>query len=398
MKKTFKYPLIWAQIDLDAISHNIRELRNITNKQSILMAVVKANGYGHGAVEVARIALENGAEALAVARIGEAIELRNAGLNSPILIFSYTPINDAQKLVHFDLTQTVYTYEAARAYSEIASGLGKDLKIHIKIDTGMGRLGMIPDFQEIGTHDENLLYKDTQKDIEAIFKLPSLIVEGIFTHFSSADSEDKSFAQKQLDRFLGLLERLRLKGFEFPLCHAANSAAIIDIPSSHMDMVRPGISIYGLYPSSNVNKDKIHLKPAMTLKSKVIQKKDVPAGFNVSYGNTYQTNKPTTVATIPAGYADGFNRLFSSKGQMLVHGKRAPVIGRVCMDHTMLDVGHIPDVEVEDEVVIFGEQESQLLHIDEVAKRLSTINYEIVTTITNRVPRVYIDLGEKLTS
>ena len=224
----------------------------------------------------------------------------------------------------------------------------------------------------------------------AIAGLNGLELEGIFTHFATADSVDKRYAEYQLDLFLNYLNRVRKAGLNPAVKHAANSAALIDMPQSHLDMVRPGIAIYGLYPSDEVNKKRLSLRLAMTLRTKVIQLKKVPAGFNISYGITYKTPKPTTIATVPVGYADGLNRLLSSRGQMLVHGERVPIVGRICMDLTMLDVGNIENVQVGDEAVIFGKQGNESLTVDEMAKSLNTISYEIVSTVTARVPRIYL--------
>jgi alanine racemase len=381
--------LVWAQVDLNAYAHNIKELRRITDPKARLMAVVKADGYGHGAVAVTREALNNGAERLGVARVNEALALREAGIGAPILIFGYSPAEMAATLAAYDLTLTVYSFAAAQALSESAAPTGKKIKVHIKIDSGMGRLGLLlkpaaaQDLQPADT-------ADAVREVLAIARLPELEVEGIFTHFATADSADKTYANRQLERFLAFLAALRREGFEPPLRHAANSAAVIAMPASHLDLVRPGIASYGLYPSDEVDRTKVHLKAVMTLKSRIIHLKKVPAGFNVSYGITYRTPTPTTIATVAVGYADGFNRRLSSLGNMLVHGKRAPVVGRVCMDLTMLDVGAIDGVAMEDEVVIFGCQGHAAIAADEVAASLNTINYEIVTSISSRVPRVYI--------
>jgi alanine racemase len=352
------------------------------------MGVVKANGYGHGAVEVARCALQNGAEVLGVARIEEAIRIREADIEVPILIFGYTLPELATDILKYDLTQTVYTYQSAQALSRTATSLKKKIKIHLKVDTGMGRLGLLPqDFQE---NHSDAISADTVDECLAIAGLEGLELEGIFTHFATADSADKAYAEDQLDLFMSFLNRLHKAGLEPPIRHAANSAALIDMPQSHLDMVRPGIASYGLYPSDEVDKKHVSLKPAMALKARIIHLKKVPAGFKVSYGSTYETRQATTVATIPVGYADGLNRLLSSTGQMLVHGQRAPIIGRVCMDLTMLDVGHIDNLQVGDEAVIFGQQGSEFITVDEIASALNTINYEIVSTITARVPRIYL--------
>jgi alanine racemase len=381
-------PLVWAEIDLKAIAWNGCELRRITNPDARLMAVVKANGYGHGAVEVARTALDSGADALGVARIDEGIELRKAGFGVPILIFGYTPLDLAENLIKFDLTQTVYSQETAEGLSRVAASNGKKIKVHLKMDTGMGRLGLVLGHSRRITSGRKSGNSPT-REVEAIARLSGLEVEGIYTHFATADSSDKSYAIHQLELFVEFIERLRVAGLEFSVKHAANSAALIDMPESHFDMVRPGISIYGLYPSEEVNKARVKLKPAMALKTKVIHLKDVPAGFKVSYGSTYETEKSTTIATVPIGYADGLNRLLSSNGHMLVNGLKAPILGRVCMDLTMLDVGHIPGVTLEDEVVIFGRQKEATISVDEIASSLNTINYEIVSTLTERVLRQY---------
>jgi alanine racemase len=381
--------LVWAEIDLNAIAHNIRELRRMTHPNAKLMGVVKANGYGHGAVQVAQCALQNGAELLGVARIEEGIQVRETGIEAPILIFGYTPPEMAPTLFASDLTPTVYTLAAAKALSEKAASLGKKIKIHLKVDTGMGRLGLVAhDLSPKQTGSR--AGADPVQEALSIASLASLEVEGIFTHFATADSADKSYADKQLDLFMDFLNRLRKAGLDPGVKHAANSAALIDMPQSHLDMVRPGIASYGLYPSDEVNKKKVGLKPAMALKTRIIQLKKVPAGFKISYGATYETQKPTTIATVPVGYADGLNRLLSSNGQMLVGGQRVPIVGRICMDLTMLDVGRIDHAQIGDEVVIFGQQGSESLTVDEMASSLNTINYEIVTGITARVPRIYL--------
>jgi len=383
-------PLTWAEIDLNAYAHNIRELRRVTQPKARLMAVVKANGYGHGAVDVARTALQNGVDFLGVARLHEAVELREAGLEAPILIFGYSPLDSAQTLIDYELTQTIYSPTTAEALSERAARQGKKIKIHIKVDSGMGRLGLLLD-KPAGVTAHDIPAAKAVSDVAAISRLANLEVEGIFTHFATSDSADKSYATGQLERFLDFLDRLDRAGLRPPLKHAANSGAVIDMPDSHLDMIRPGIATYGLYPSDEVNRSKVELIPVMTLKSRIIHLKKVPAGFHISYGITYRTKKPTTVATVPVGYADGFNRLLSSRGHMLVHGQRVPIVGRVCMDLTMLDVGALKGVKIEDEVVLFGQQGDQAVTADELAATLKTINYEIVTSITARVPRVYLE-------
>jgi alanine racemase len=352
------------------------------------MAVVKANGYGHGAAEVARTALANGAEWLGVARLPEAIALREAGFDAPILVFGYTPPAAAGRLLDFDLRQSVYSLETAKAYSAAASTRGKRLRVHVKVDTGMGRLGLVPAALR-GPEPGHAVGENFIREATDIARLPGLSAEGIFTHFAASDSADTSSAKWQLSLFLEVISALRAVGLEFALRHAANSAAVIQLPQSHLDLVRPGIALYGLKPSQEVDLTGISLQPAMALKTRIIHLKSVSAGTSISYGMTYTTPSPTVIATIPAGYADGYRRLLSSRGQMLVRGRHVPVVGRVCMDLTMLDVGAIPDARIEDEVVLFGRQGDKCISADDLACELGTINYEIVCDVTARVPRVY---------
>ncbi len=387
-KQFMERSLLYASIDLGAIAHNVRELRRIANPSAKLMAVVKANGYGHGAKEVALTALENGAEVLGVARLNEAVALREAGFSGPVQIFGYTPAGQAETLLRYELTQTVFSLEEASRLSQSAVSKGGRIRIHIKVDTGMGRLGMVTDCGEISGSAAGL-FRNSLEQVEAIVRLPGIEPEGIMTHFASSDSADKTYAEKQFEIFMDFIGRLSKRGIEFPVRHAANSGALIDMPDTHLDLVRPGISIYGFYPSDEVARDKIELKPAMTLKSRVAHVKKVPAGFSISYGQTHKTRAPTAIATVPVGYADGYSRLLSNRGYMLARGQRAPIVGRVCMDLTMLDVGHIPNVSVDDEVVVIGRQGDKSIHADEIAKMLNTINYEIVSSITARVARVY---------
>ena len=382
-------PQVWAEIDLRAIAHNVRELRRATHPGARLLIAVKANGYGHGAVEVAKTALQNGADALGVARIEEGIELRDAGISAPILILGYTDPALAGELIAYDLTQTIWSLEMAKQLSLTADSVGGKIRIHLKVDTGMGRLGLLPESSREISPDISATH-DVVSEVAAIAELPGLELEGVFTHFPTADSADKAAANSQLSRFIDFIDLLRRAGVEIPLRHAANSAAIIDMPDTHLDMVRAGISVYGLYPAEDVNQDRVVLRPAMTLKTRIAQLKKVPEGFEVSYGSTYITERSTRIATVSIGYADGLSRRLSSRGCMLVGGQRAPIAGRVCMDLTMLDVGDIPDIAVGDEVVVFGRQADAIVTVDEVASLLDTINYEIVSTISDRVPRVYL--------
>jgi alanine racemase len=372
-----------AVIDLDAVAANVRALRAITTPRSRMMAVVKADAYGHGCTQVSRTALENGADCLAVARIEEGMGIRKAGIQAPVLIFGHIPDADLPDLFEYDLTPTVYSLPVAESISKVAGKKGKKIPVHVKVDTGMGRLGLYPDSPAASRIDA------TTSLILKTSKLPGLHLEGIYTHFATADQADQRFARAQLEIFLGILGQIEKEGLDIPIRHAANSGAIINLPESHLDMVRPGIALYGLNPSKEVGTGRTSLSPAMTLETKIIHLKKVPAGFPVSYGCTHTTTAPTVIATVPVGYADGYSRSLSNRGHMLVRGRKVPVVGRVCMDLTLLDVGDIPEVALGDEVVVFGRQGDAEISADHLADILDTINYEIVTSVSHRVPRVY---------
>jgi alanine racemase len=382
-----KTPLIWAEIDLAAIAHNVRELRRIAEPRARLMIAVKANAYGHGAVQVARTGLENGVDQLGVARIEEGIELRRAGIRAPILVFGYTPASLATVLADHDLTASVFSLQGA-AILDAALTKDRRLAVHLKVDTGMGRMGLLPD-QRRCTADGVNPGPGAVEEVLGIAALKNLRLEGLWTHFAVSDEADKSYTRQQLQIFGALIQSLEDNGLAVGMRHAANSGAIIDMPESHLDMVRAGISVYGLYPSRQVNMNKIDLRPALTLKARITHVKQVPAGTRISYGGTWQSSRPTTIATVPVGYGDGYSRSLSNRGQMLVHGRRAPIVGRVCMDLTMIDVGHIDNVRVEDEVVLIGRQGEEVISADDVAAQLNTINYEVVTALMARVPRIY---------
>ncbi len=379
-----------AEIDLKALARNYRELRRVTSPAAAIMAVVKADGYGHGAARVARVALANGAQFLAVARFEEAVQLREAGIEAPVLLFGYSLAATVPYLADNDIRASINSVESGRKLSAEALRSGRTLKAHIKVDTGMGRLGLLTDDLRVESASAGEI-AGTVQAVRTIASLPGIAVEGIFTHFANADTRDKSHARQQFRRFEALLEALRREGFRVALRHAANSAATIEMPETHLDLVRPGVSQYGLWPSDEVDRRLIDLQPVMTVKSTVIHLKSVGTGFAVSYGSTHRTPRPTRIATVPIGYADGFDRLLSSRGQMLVRGVRAPIVGRVCMDLTMLDVGHIPGVALEDEVVVLGRQGAEEITADEIAARVGTINYEIVSSLTPRVARVYVE-------
>lgn len=368
----------WAEIDLGAIRHNIQQFRLHISSRTQLMAIVKADGYGHGAVQVARTAVAAGVSFLCVGMVEEAIELRENGLTTPILILGFTPQEYASYLVQYNLTPSVFTLAEAQAFSRAAVQSATRLDVHIKVDTGMARVGC-----QAGEADSF---------VQQIAALPGLQVAGLYTHFASADQADLTFARLQLSRYLALVQRLEAQGIMIPFKHVANSAAAICMPEAQLDIVRLGIGLYGLYPSAEVSQKQIQLRPAMTLKAKIIYIKDVPAGVGVSYGSTFVTTQPTRIATLNIGYGDGYRRQLSNLGQVLVHGKRVPIVGRICMDQTMINVQDVAGVQAGDEVVVFGRQNGAQLPADEVASWLDTINYEVVTAISRRVPRIY--LGE----
>lgn len=374
---------LWAEINTDAIAHNIRQLKAKLATDVNLMAVVKADGYGHGSVPCARTALANGAAFLGVARIEEALILRRAGIAAPILIFGYTPPDLTETLLTHQLHQTVYNLETAQAYSAIAAKLRKKLSVHVKIDTGMGRLGfpVIVDSKNV----DRLV-----QTITTIGDLSGLSLTGLSTHFATADDPNQMMAKEQLNKFKAISDKLYDNNLKLNYLHTANSAALISLPDAHLNMVRPGIALYGLSPFDTPLPQGIELRPAMTLKTRIIHLKTVSADTPISYGATWRAKTTTRIATVPIGYADGYRRNLSSIGKMLVRGQKAPVVGRVCMDSTMLDVGHIPGVELGDEVVVFGSQEHTTLPADELARQLGTINYEIVSALTARVPKVYV--------
>lgn len=377
-----EYYRVEARINLDAICNNIDEVRRNINDNTKIMAVIKADGYGHGAVALAT-ALKDKVDAYGIAIIEEGIELRLAGFEKPILILGFTPHQQYEDLLKYDISQTVFQYDMAKRLSDIAVSLGKQAKIHIKIDTGMTRIG----------------FKDTDESIQIIkeiSKLPNLIIEGLFTHFACADESDKTSVRKQLSRFLVFADKLEKKGIHIPVKHVSNSASIIDLPEANLDMVRSGIVTYGMYPSDEVNKNSLMLQPALTLNSNVVYVKEVEAGTGISYNSTYITEHDSVIATIPVGYADGYPRQLSSKGRVLIHGKSVPIVGRVCMDQFMVDVTNIPDVKEGDMVTLIGQDGDESISIEEVANLVGSFNYELVCDIGKRVPRVYYKEGKKV--
>jgi len=362
----------WLEVDLEAIAHNVRRVVEIVGPAVQVLAVLKADGYGHGAVRIARTALNNGARCLGVASINEGLALRRAGVSAPILVLGFTPAWQAHELVLNGLTATVFDLGVARALSRAAGQLDTQVRVHIKVDTGMGRLGLLPD--------------DLVPFALALKSLPHLVLEGIFTHFSVADSDPK-YTRWQAGQFQVVLDALAAEGISPPLVHAANSAATLSLPECHYSMVRLGIAMYGLHPSPQLHCPP-DFRPALSFKTEVAQVKTLTPGSFVSYGNTYQTTDRQRIAVIPVGYADGFRRAPRHWGEVLVRGRRAPIVGRVCMDQTMIDVTAIADVRQGDEVVLIGEQGGESITAEQVAERLGTINYEVVSEILARVPRV----------
>ena len=363
----------WAEIDLGAIAHNMREIRRITSPTAEIMAVLKADGYGHGAVQVAQVVLKNGATRLGVATLGEALKLRAEGIEAPILILGYTPEEQVETAIDSEFILTVFSARMAGFISRTAMKKGCLAAIHLKIDTGMGADRFLPG-------------PDALREIKEIAAMPALRLEGIFTHFAVADQQDKSFSREQWARFTCLLDELVAAGIRFPIRHAANSAAIIDLPETHLDMVRAGIIIYGLYPSREVAREKIDLRPAMALKAQVAYVKKLPPGASVSYGRRFVAPAEVVIASLPLGYADGFPRALSNQAEVLIHGQRVRVAGTVCMDQFMVDASAIPAVQTGDEAVIFGRQGDAAITVEEVAERLQTINYEVVCMISERIP------------
>ena len=363
----------WAEIDLGAIGHNVRHFRSLLEPKTRICAVVKADGYGHGAVAVARAALAAGADCLAVAILDEALALRAAGFTEPILILGYTPPAASALVVASRLTQTVWELDQGQALAAAAQAQGRRAKIHLKIDTGMGRLGVFP--AEAGPL------------AAALGRLPGLDLEGVFTHFAKADAFDKDSAWKQFEAFEQALSALSGQGLNPALRHAANSAAALEMPRTRLDMIRIGISLYGLAPSDECGQG-APLRPAMSLKTRVVFLKDVPAGTPISYGGTYVTPGPARIATLPVGYADGWVRRLAGRAEVVIRGRRVKIVGRICMDQCLADVTNLPDLKTGEEALLFGGPE---LPVEEVAAHLETINHEVLCLVGKRVPRIYVN-------
>jgi alanine racemase len=371
---------VWVDINLDYLAHNMREVRRVTSPNSLISAVIKADGYGHGALYIAQTLLDHGADRFAVATLSEAIQLKNNFRTTEIMVLGYTPNELIDGAIENGIIQTVFSFEQAKAFSLRAFSLSRTLKIHIKLDTGMRRIGMS-------------ISEETINEILEMSTLPNLEIEGIFTHFAVADEIDKTFTIEQVKRFKSIVEALEKKGLSIPIKHVSNSAAIIDCPEYNFDMVRAGIMLYGLYPSPDVNKKTVDLKEAMSLKANVAQVKTIQKGEGVSYGHKYVAPTDTQIATIPIGYADGFTRGLTFKAKGIVKGQIKPVVGRICMDQCMIEVDGL-ELRTGDTITLFGEADGKTISIDDYAEMLGTINYEIVCMMGKRIPRRYLENGE----
>lgn len=371
-----RYLRCYAEISLEAIGHNIREVKKRLPEGVKLLGVVKANAYGHGAVPVASY-LENQVDYFATATIEEAVELRENGISAPILILGYVSPSQYGDLVEYDITQTIDSYAQALALEKEAARQNRKAKAHLAVDTGMTRIGF-----QVTEHDADEAAK--------IADLPHIELEGMFTHFSCADQEDKTYCSMQMEKYDKMTALLAERGVTIPLRHICNSAGIMEFDDHRFEMVRSGIITYGIYPSEEVKKERLNLIPALSWKSHVIHVKKVGPGIGVSYGATYVTEKPMTrIATVSAGYADGYPRALSNQGCVLIHGKKAPIIGRICMDQMMVDVTDIPDVQVEDVVTLVGTDGDETITIEEIANPAARFDYEMLCDISSRVTRVY---------
>ncbi|GAC41770.1 alanine racemase [Paenibacillus popilliae] len=379
-----------AEISLDALRHNMEAFRAALPSATKLSVCVKANAYGHGAVEIARAAERFGADYVNVAFLDEAVQLRRADVQMPILILGYTPPAGIEAAFEHDISLTVCTEECIRKLEEAAPGLstrygGRLLKVHVKTDTGMGRLGLrTPEY--------------TARCVRRLQSIDGILVEGVFTHFAGADEKDQAYSCLQQERFEAVIEELKRQELTVPLIHASNSAAAMELPESAYDMVRVGISAYGLYPSADVHRQRIQLRPVLSLKTAIVHAKTVPAGEAISYGMHYYTSAEERIATIPVGYADGYSRMLSGKAHMLIRGRRVPVLGSICMDQCMVSLeplgedGSFP--EPGEEVILLGEQGEERITAEEIAEHIGTLHYEVVCMVAYRMPRLYIESGK----
>ena len=369
---------VTAEVSLEAIENNIRSMAGIISPGTKILAVIKADGYGHGALQVAvRLEQMDCVFGYATATAEEAFKLRNDGIRKPILVLGYTFPDNYEDMIRLDIRPAVFKKETARQLNEAAAAVGRTCRIHIKVDTGMSRIG-------VPCNEEGI---ETALEISSYDRLS---VEGMFTHFARADEPDKTPAIKQLEKFNDFLRRCADRGLEPELKHCSNSAAILEMPEANMDLVRAGITMYGLWPSGEELTDSIRLEPAMSLKSSIVYIKTLEPGTEISYGGIYTTDKTTRVATVPVGYADGYPRSLSNKGYVLIKGKKAPILGRVCMDQLMVDVTDIPEAQEYDEVVLLGNSGGSTITAEELGSLSGRFNYEFVCAISDRVPRKYV--------
>lgn len=376
------YSRVYARIDLDAIASNMERMKQKLNPSTKIMAVIKADGYGHGAVQIAQM-LEtvDYIWGYAVATLDEAVVLKSEGIHKPILVLGCVFPDQYMEMLKYDIRMNVYTEEMAEAISQMAAREGMTAYMHIKLDTGMARLGFDTGMESV-------------EAIHRISKMKNVCMEGIFTHFAKADEDDKTFTQKQIQDFVWMTQQLKKKNVEFQYEHCANSAAIIDVPDAHFDLVRAGISTFGLYPSEEVKKENVRLKPAMALKSHVAFVKEVETGTPISYGGTFVSTKPMRIATIPVGYADGYPRNLSNIGYVLIRGKKAPIVGRVCMDQFMVDVTDIEGVCFGDNVTLIGRDGNETITVEELSELSGRFNYEFICDLGKRIPRVFVRDGK----
>ena len=371
---------VWADIDLSAIRHNLNQVKKLIGNGKKIMAVVKANGYGHGSYEVGKTCIDEGADYLGVAILDEALYLRSQGLTCPIMVLGWIPPEHYREALVNEVIITIFDEKEASLLSQVAKELQTKARIHLKVDTGMTRLGIV-------ANDTNVA-----KAIE-IINLPHIQVEGIFTHLSKADEIDKTYSHQQIARFKDFVDKVEQgAGRNIPLKHGANSASIIDLPQAHFNLVRPGIMLYGLNPSPDVDLKKVDLRPALSLKARISRVEKYTTGTKVSYGGIYITSGDTLIATIPIGYADGYSRLLTGKGEVLIKDKKYPIVGRICMDQLMVDITGDRTIKQGDQVILIGRDKNFSISMDEIAYKLGTINYEVTCMLSSRVPRRYYDL------
>lgn len=372
----------WVEINLDNLIYNARQIKNKVGDRDII-GVVKADAYGHGAVEVASTLLKNGFTKLAVAILDEAIELRKNGIECPIMILGITPNFLFEDLIKYNVEPTISSYDDANSLSKMAVKYGRKIKIHIALDTGMGRIGFLPDDEGI-----DAVYKISQ--------LQNIEIESLFSHFSTADESDKTYTKLQFEEYKKFYGKLMDKNVKINMKNIANSAAIMELPFTYFDEVRPGIIIYGYYPSNEVDKNKLNIKPVMTLKANIVHLKTIDKDKYVGYGRKFKSVRKTVIATLPIGYADGYSRRLSQKSKIIINDKLAPVVGNICMDQCMVDVTDVGDVSIGDEVILIGEKGNLKFNADNIASILETINYEVLCMMSKRLPRVYIKDGKIL--